>query len=57
MQTLASGRWLEAERAFSTLHERFPDDGPTKFHLARCRRSLTAAELPAEPLVVVLDAK
>ncbi|MBM4200433.1 MAG: adenylate/guanylate cyclase domain-containing protein [Gammaproteobacteria bacterium] len=57
METLASGRWREAECAFSSLLDRFPDDGPTKFHLARCRRALTAAGLPAEPLVVALDAK
>ncbi|WP_139556996.1 CHASE2 domain-containing protein [Methylotetracoccus oryzae] len=57
MQTLASGDWREAEHAFSALQDRFPDDGPTKFHLARCRRFLMAAELPAKPLVVALDAK
>jgi hypothetical protein len=57
MGTLASGRWLDAERAFSSLLDRFPDDGPTQFQLARCRRALVADSLPDQPLLIALDAK
>ena len=39
MEELRLGRWREAGEAFEAILRDYPEDGPSRFHLARCRRS------------------
>jgi adenylate cyclase len=57
IETLGEGRWPEAAHAFASVLERFPGDGPAKYHLDRCQRHLASGNLPETPLLVALDAK
>ncbi|MGZ8158301.1 MAG: CHASE2 domain-containing protein [Methylobacter sp.] len=56
MDELRSGRWHEAGDIFEAILHDFPDDGPSRFHLARCRRY---ANIPSDesPWIVHMDAK
>ncbi len=38
--------WVRAERGFEDLLERYPDDGPSRFYLERCRALMAAAPEP-----------
>ena len=56
MDELQLGRWCEAGDVFEAILMDYPEDGPSRFHLARCRRH--ADTPPDEPAWVVhMDAK
>jgi adenylate cyclase len=56
MEVLRLGQWVEAGKAFEAILQDYPEDGPSRFHLARCQRYADAP--PDEPpLVVNMDAK
>ncbi len=56
MEVLRLGQWAEAGKAFEAILQDYPEDGPSRFHLARCQRYADAP--PDEPpLVVNMDAK
>jgi hypothetical protein len=53
---LRLGLWHEAGLAFEVILRDYPEDGPSRFHLARCRRYVdTPPDEP--PWVVNMDAK
>lgn len=52
-----AARWARAAEAFEALHAQFPDDGPTRFFLARCRYCLSGVELPDDPHVIRMEVK
>lgn len=56
MELLREGRWAEAGGRFEAILADYPDDGPAKFHLSRCRKF---AETPPDhsPWVVRMDSK
>ncbi|MDD2722606.1 MAG: hypothetical protein PHH59_01110 [Methylovulum sp.] len=56
MDELRCGRWREAGDIFKAILRDYPNDGPSRFHLARCRRY---ANTPSgeSPWVVNMDAK
>jgi len=56
MEELRLERWCEAGEAFEAILRDYPEDGPSRFHLARCRRY---ADGPSDelPWVVNMDAK
>jgi adenylate cyclase len=56
MGLMKEGRWELATGGFESILEDWPEDGPSKLHLARCRKF---AEAPPEdsPWVVHMDAK
>ena len=51
------GDWQAAAEEFANVLVEFPDDGPAKFLLARCRRFSGDPENAPEPGVVRMDAK
>ena len=56
MEELRLGLWHEAGIAFEAILQDYPEDGPSRFHLARCRRYVdTPPDEP--PWVVNMDAK
>ena len=57
MDILRAGEWAEAVDSFAAILGRYPDDGPSRFHLARCQRYLREGILPELPWVVHLDSK
>jgi adenylate cyclase len=56
MEVLREGRWRDAGDLFEEILRDFPDDGPARFHLARCRKH---ADAPPEhpPWQVRMDSK
>jgi adenylate cyclase len=52
-----AAEWSNAEDAFEALLREFPDDGPARFYLARCRSYLSGAQPPEDPRVIWMDAK
>lgn len=56
MEELQRGRWCEAGDLFEVILRDYPEDGPSQFHMARCRRY---ADSPPDesPWVVSMDAK
>ena len=56
MEELRLGRWREAGEAFEAILQDYPEDGPSQFHLVRCRRH---ADTPPDepPWVVNMDVK
>lgn len=52
-----AAQWASAAAAFAAMLEEFPDDGPTRFYLARCQLYLSGAPLPDDPRVIRMDAK
>ena len=50
--------WVRAALAFDELQKEFPDDGPTRFYIARCKAYLGGTTPPPEnPRVIRMDAK
>jgi adenylate cyclase len=49
--------WEKARATFEALLEEFPDDGPTRFYLARCQSYLGGVQPPDDPRVIRMDAK
>ena len=52
-----STQWADAAAAFEATQSEFPDDGPTRFYLARCQSYLSGVEPPDDPRVIRMDAK
>ncbi len=50
-------RWEEAANEFERILSDYPDDGPARFYLARCRQFLAGAPQPDDPHVIRMDAK
>jgi len=50
-------QWEKAAEAFGAVLGDFPDDGPTRFYLARCRLYLTGTQPPDDPRVIRMEAK
>jgi adenylate cyclase len=57
MQPYRAGHWTAAETALQRMTEQYPDDGPTRFFLARCRRFIADPTLDADPSLVRMDQK
>lgn len=50
--------WVKAAVAFEALQKEFPDDGPTRFYIARCKAYLSGTTQPPENArVIKMDAK
>ena len=49
--------WASATAAFEELQREFPDDGPTRFYIARCLAYLGGTPPPDNPRVIRMDAK
>jgi adenylate cyclase len=50
--------WVKAALAFEELQKEFPDDGPTRFYIARCKAYLSGTTQPPEnPRVIKMEAK
>jgi adenylate cyclase len=50
--------WVKATVAFEALQKEFPDDGPTRFYIARCKAYLGGTTQPPDnPRVIKMDAK
>ena len=50
--------WVKAAMAFEELQKEFPDDGPTRFYIARCKAYLSGTTQPPEnPRVIKMEAK
>jgi adenylate cyclase len=50
--------WAKAAEAFEALQQDFPDDGPTRFYMARCRAYLAGStEPPDDPRVIRMESK
>jgi adenylate cyclase len=41
-----SRRWNDAGKGFLQIMKQFPDDGPSKLYVNRCRQYITNAPLP-----------
>jgi adenylate cyclase len=51
------GKWDAAAERFEALLEAFPEDGPARFYLARCRAYLGGAAAPEDARVIRMDSK
>ena len=50
--------WVKAALAFEALQKEFPDDGPTRFYIARCKAYLGGTtQAPDNPRVIKMEAK
>jgi adenylate cyclase len=50
--------WVKAAMAFEALQKEFPDDGPIRFYIARCKAYLGGTTQPPDnPRVIRMDAK
>jgi adenylate cyclase len=49
--------WTNATRLFQALTENYPDDGPSRFFLARCRQYETQPPTNDDPSTIRLDKK
>lgn len=50
--------WVKAAVAFEKLQKTYPDDGPTRFYIARCKAYLGGTTQPPDnPRVIRMDAK
>lgn len=53
-----TGDWVRATVAFEELQKEFPNDGPTRFYIARCKAYLGGTTQPPDnPRVIRMDAK
>ena len=53
-----TAEWAKAAEAFEAVQKEFPDDGPTRFYIARCRSYLSGTTQPPDnPRVIRMDAK
>jgi adenylate cyclase len=52
-----AAQWEQAATAFETLLTEFPDDGPARFYLARCRAYMSGTQPPDDARVIRMDAK
>jgi adenylate cyclase len=49
--------WPEAAGRFQAILDAFPDDGPSRFYLDRCRRAISDPEQGKDPGVIRMDVK
>ena len=52
-----TAEWARAVEAFEAVQKEFPDDGPTRFYIARCQLYLNGTQPPDNPRVIRMDAK
>lgn len=52
-----TAEWEKAAKAFEAVLKDFPDDGPSRFYLARCQLYLSGTQPPDNPRVIRMDAK
>ncbi len=52
-----TNRWSEAERKLLELLEEYPNDGPAKFYLRRCRSALSRSNTGDDATVISMEAK
>ncbi|MGH8659919.1 MAG: adenylate/guanylate cyclase domain-containing protein, partial [Gammaproteobacteria bacterium] len=57
IEVLKTGHWVKAAEFFEAILRDYPDDGPARFHLARCRSYQSGSLAPDSPHVVTMDAK
>jgi adenylate cyclase len=57
LNLLRTGQWAKAADCFDAVLQDYPNDGPARFHLARCRRHLQASPPPEAPLIIRMDSK
>ncbi|KJV07725.1 adenylate/guanylate cyclase domain-containing protein [Methylocucumis oryzae] len=57
MKVLSTGDWNKAGDMFAEILTEFPSDGPSRFHLERCRRCSAVPLVSDSPLVIHLDSK
>ncbi|MGH8604017.1 MAG: tetratricopeptide repeat protein, partial [Gammaproteobacteria bacterium] len=57
IEILKTGQWVKAAEFFEAILRDYPDDGPARFHLARCRRYQSGSRAPDSPHVVAMDVK
>lgn len=56
-EAFRSGQWARAIERFEAILGDFPNDGPTLFHLGRCRGYLAESAAVEDPTVVLMNAK
>lgn len=52
-----ASHWEKTMTSFENILSDYPDDGPTRFYLARCRQYQDGAPQPDDPRVIQMDAK
>lgn len=57
LDVFRAGQWAKASDLFEAILGDYPDDGPARFYLARCRHYLTESPPPEEPSVIRMDTK
>lgn len=57
LHILASGRLEDAITRLEQIAKDYPEDGPTRFHLAYCQKLLVSEDTPDNPTVIHLDSK
>lgn len=50
-------QWADSSELFQTLADDYPDDGPTKFYLARCQSYVTGSPPAEDPSMIRMEAK
>ncbi len=57
LEAFSAERWAAAADLFGDVLRDYPDDGPARFYLERCRLYRSGAPLPEDPGVIRLDVK
>ena len=57
LKSLEAERWTEAIDRLTAVLDAFPNDGPARFHLERCRRWCAEPALSDPAGIVCIDAK
>jgi adenylate cyclase len=57
MASYQAASWTQAAGRFQAILDAFPDDGPSRFYLDRCRRAISDPEQGREPGVIRMDVK
>ena len=57
LEAFEQGRWAQAAGIFENLLSVFPQDGPSRFLLDRCKANLRPGATPDEPGIIAMTAK
>lgn len=57
LEPFHQAQWQKAESAFTGFLERYPNDGPTAYYIALCRRYLASGVQIDDPYVIRMDSK
>jgi len=57
LQIFGRGQWAESADAFEAMLRDYPDDGPSRFYLGRCRQYMANPPVSADAAVIRMDEK